>query len=54
MPSNQAAWLTAKKVRPMKVDSAPYTPPGENEIVVRNGAIAMNPVDWIKQGRRWM
>ena len=49
MPSNQAAWLTAKSVRPLEVKSAPYTPPGENEIVVKNGAVAINPVDRFKQ-----
>ena len=45
MPSNTAAWLSAQKVRPLEVKSAPYTPPGENEIVVKNAAIALNPVD---------
>lgn len=49
MPSNQAAWLTAKSVKPLEVKSAPYTPPGENEIVVKNGAVAINPIDWLKQ-----
>lgn len=45
MPSNTAAWLTAAKSRPVEVKSAPYTPPAENEIVVKNGAVALNPVD---------
>ena len=49
MPSNRAAWLTAKSVRPLEVKPAPYTPPGESEIVVKNGAIAVNPIDWYKQ-----
>ncbi|GJC88998.1 dehydrogenase azaJ [Colletotrichum liriopes] len=49
MPDNQAAWLTGKKVKPLEVRSAPYTPPGENEIVIRNRAVAINPVDWLKQ-----
>lgn len=49
MPTNQAAWLTGKKVKPLEVRPAPYTPPGENEIVVHNRAVAINPVDWIKQ-----
>ncbi len=48
MPSNQAAWLTAKGVTPLEVKAAPYTPPGVNEIVVKNRAIAINPIDWIK------
>ncbi|KAK6211489.1 zinc-binding dehydrogenase [Colletotrichum tabaci] len=49
MTANQAAWLTGKKVKPLEVRPAPYTPPGENEIVVRNRAVAINPVDWFKQ-----
>lgn len=49
MPSNRAAWLTAKSARPLEVKSAPYTPPAPNEIVIKNGAIAINPIDWSKQ-----
>ena len=49
MPSNTAAWLTAAKANPLEVKSAPYTSPHENEIVVRNGAVAINPVDWAIQ-----
>jgi NADPH:quinone reductase-like Zn-dependent oxidoreductase len=48
MNSNTAAWLTAKHDK-LEVRSAPYTPPRENEIVVKNYAIAVNPVDWLKQ-----
>lgn len=45
MPSNAAVWLPAKHAK-IEVGPAPYTPPGENEIVVRNHAVAINPVDW--------
>ncbi|KAH8700255.1 zinc-binding oxidoreductase [Talaromyces proteolyticus] len=48
-PENNAAWLTAKNAHPLKVGPAPYTPPGPREIVVRNHAVAINPVDWAKQ-----
>ncbi len=48
MPENSAAWLPAKSAR-LQVGPAPYPTPRENEIVVRNRAIAINPVDWIKQ-----
>ncbi|KFZ15958.1 hypothetical protein V502_05307 [Pseudogymnoascus sp. VKM F-4520 (FW-2644)] len=48
-PSNQAAWLTAASARPLEIKEALYTPPGENEIVVKNKAIAMNPFEWFKQ-----
>ena len=49
MPSNTAAWLSAPKSRPLEVKPATYTPPGENELLVKNGAIALNPVDWARQ-----
>jgi len=48
MPDNAAAWLNAKHSR-LEVKPAPYTRPGKNEIVVRNHAVAVNPVDWVKQ-----
>lgn len=48
MPVNTAAWLVAKHAR-LEVKSAPYTPPRENEIVIKNHAVAINPLDWIKQ-----
>lgn len=46
MPENQAAWLPAKNAK-LQVGPAPYTPPRDHEIVVRNRAVAINPVDWI-------
>ncbi|KAL2813947.1 oxidoreductase [Aspergillus cavernicola] len=49
MPKNSAAWITANKARPLQVKSAPYTPPKENQIVIRNYAVAINPVDWLMQ-----
>ena len=49
MPSNTAAWLSAQKARPLEVKSAPYTPPAENEVVIKNGALALNPVDHARQ-----
>ncbi len=48
MPMNKAAWLEARQGK-LTVRAAPYTPPGENEIVVANHAIAVNPLDWIIQ-----
>jgi len=48
MPINTAAWLAAKQAK-LEVKEAPYTPPRENEIVVRNFAVSINPIDWIKQ-----
>jgi NADPH:quinone reductase-like Zn-dependent oxidoreductase len=48
MPTNTAAWLGAKGAR-LAVGPAPYTPPREGEIVVKNHAVAINPLDWIIQ-----
>jgi NADPH:quinone reductase-like Zn-dependent oxidoreductase len=45
MPENAAAWFV-KKYGKLEVKPAPYTPARENEIVVRNRAVAVNPVDW--------
>lgn len=47
-PTNTAAWLTKPKT-PLSVSSAPYTPPGRNQIVVRSRAIGVNFCDWAKQ-----
>jgi NADPH:quinone reductase-like Zn-dependent oxidoreductase len=46
MPDNRAAWLVVKD-KPLEVKSAPYPTPGPHEIVVRNRAVAINPVDWM-------
>jgi NADPH:quinone reductase-like Zn-dependent oxidoreductase len=49
MPENSAAWLTGAKVRPLAVKSSPYTSASQNEIVVKTAAVAINPLDWMKQ-----
>ena len=46
MQENKAAWLRAKNAK-LEVGPAPYTLPGANELVVRNHAVAINPVDWM-------
>ncbi|CAL5867221.1 uncharacterized protein PFLUO_LOCUS1436 [Penicillium psychrofluorescens] len=46
MFKNSAAWLIANKARPLQVKSAAYTRPREAEIVIRNYATAINPIDW--------
>ena len=48
MPTNTAAWINAKHA-PLEVGPAPYTPPGDDQIVIRNHAVAVNPLDWIIQ-----
>lgn len=46
MPTNHAAWLQTRQAPQMVVDSAPYTSPDANELVIRTRAVAFNPVDW--------
>jgi NADPH:quinone reductase-like Zn-dependent oxidoreductase len=49
MPPNQAAWIMQKNGTPMVVKSAPYPTPKANEIVIKNAAVAINPMDWMLQ-----
>jgi len=51
MPSNTAAWLIADKATPLEIKEAPYTSPSENEIAIKNRAVAINPVDYAIQLR---
>lgn len=55
---NYAAWMTAPRGQ-LEVTAAPYPAPGDGQIVVRNHALAVNPVDWIIQAAgklsyRWL
>ncbi|KAI9686298.1 MAG: hypothetical protein M1820_010672 [Bogoriella megaspora] len=45
-PTNRAAFLTAAKAYPLTISAAPYPTPGPNELLIRNHAVAINPVDW--------
>ncbi|EKV06851.1 Zinc-binding oxidoreductase, putative [Penicillium digitatum] len=47
-PINKAAWLVAPKT-PLVVGPAEYTPPDAKQVVVKNAAVAVNPLDWAKQ-----
>ena len=47
-PTNTAAYLPSAKA-PLQISSAPYTLPSPNEILIQNAAVAINPLDWIKQ-----
>ena len=42
---NSAAWLPAENAQ-LQVSSAPFPTPGDDELVIRNHAVAINPVDW--------
>lgn len=48
VPTNIAAWLPPRHAD-LEVDAAPYTSPAPDEIVVKNRALAINPLDWIIQ-----
>lgn len=48
-PTNRAAWLKTKQGPEHVVDSAPYTAPSDNELVIKTGAMAINPADVIIQ-----
>lgn len=48
MADNAAAWLPAKHAK-LEVRPAPYPKPRGEEIIVRNYAVAINPVDRLKQ-----
>ncbi|KAK4183631.1 zinc-binding dehydrogenase [Podospora australis] len=47
--TNRAAYITTKGAYPLEVKPTPYTQPGPGEIVIRNCAIAVNPIDWFTQ-----
>jgi NADPH:quinone reductase-like Zn-dependent oxidoreductase len=49
--TNKAAYQPAQKANALEVRTAPYTPPGAGQIVVKNAAVAINPIDWLIQSR---
>lgn len=48
MAKNQAAWIDGEH-KPLVVRDADLPRPGPEEIVVKNSAVAINPVDWKMQ-----
>ena len=54
MASNTAAWITAPKSKPFEVKDAPLWTPAENEILINNHAVAINPVDGALQSFAWL
>ncbi|PKX88873.1 zinc-binding alcohol dehydrogenase family protein [Aspergillus novofumigatus IBT 16806] len=46
MAENEAAWITAPAENPFRVESAPKPKPGPGKVVIRNSAVAINPVHW--------
>lgn len=49
-PKNQAAWLH-KAGAPLEVGDAPIPTPSAGEIVVKNAAVAINPLDCHMQSK---
>ncbi|CAG1985892.1 unnamed protein product [Fusarium graminearum] len=49
MPSNNAAWLVAAKTSPFEVKEAPVPEVTPGHILVKNSAVAINPVDIANQ-----
>ncbi|KAI0469714.1 GroES-like protein [Xylariaceae sp. FL0804] len=47
--TNTAAQIAVEKAHPLKVQKVPYPTPGDGEVVVKVGAAALNPVDFIIQ-----
>jgi len=43
--SNKAAWITKPKGNPLEVKEAPMPKAGKGEVVIKNHAVAVNPVD---------
>ena len=43
--SNKAAWLMTKQQKPFEVAEAPTPEPAAHEVLIKVGAIAINPVD---------
>ncbi|KAM0431317.1 hypothetical protein ACHAPT_005291 [Fusarium lateritium] len=43
---NTAAWITGHNAYPFEVKPAPVGVPGENQILIRNRAIAINPINY--------
>ncbi|MGG5258320.1 zinc-binding alcohol dehydrogenase family protein [Phycicoccus avicenniae] len=50
---NEAVWVRSRWSRP-RVGSAPHPTAGRGEVVVRTGAVAVNPVDTMPPPVRWL
>ncbi|KAL1640445.1 hypothetical protein SLS58_006943 [Diplodia intermedia] len=46
-PKNEAAWLTSEKAYPLEVKEAPFPEPVGDEIIIKVGAVAVNPVEYV-------
>ncbi|KAJ6134025.1 chaperonin 10-like protein [Penicillium sp. IBT 18751x] len=46
MADNKAAWIPEALAYPFTIKSAPKPKPGPGEVVIKNAAVAINPIDW--------
>ncbi|KAB2575062.1 Alcohol dehydrogenase superfamily zinc-containing [Lasiodiplodia theobromae] len=46
MSQNSAAWITAPRAKPLEIKEAPLWKAGPGEVIVKNAAVAINPVEW--------
>ncbi|KAM5349612.1 hypothetical protein ACJ41O_006117 [Fusarium nematophilum] len=46
MAENKAAWIDSSSGSPLNVRGAPKPSAGPGEIVIKNAAVSINPVDW--------
>jgi hypothetical protein len=49
MTKNKAAWIKEQSGKPLIIEEAEDYKPEANQVVVRNEAVAINPVDWVVQ-----
>ena len=49
LPTSQVAAWQSGPSEPLSIGTAPVTPPQGHEILIRNAAIAINPLDWLLQ-----
>ncbi|KAJ5088519.1 hypothetical protein N7456_012135 [Penicillium angulare] len=54
MTANSAAWILEPKAHPFQVKEAPTYTPEANEILVKNHALAIAPIDGSIQTRAWL
>jgi NADPH:quinone reductase-like Zn-dependent oxidoreductase len=47
--ANQAAWIKEKQSKPLVVDQAYMYTPESGEVLIKNHAVSINPVDWVMQ-----
>lgn len=47
MPTNTAAFVVLDPNKHIEIREAPYPKPGPEQIVIRNRAAAINPIDWM-------